>query len=212
MRIAALVVGAEDATDQRPARRRQRRLDGEAFVDPDRPANTPQMGHQRQRRQRVLVVARIAEDVEDAAGELVVGDAGGRPHQGELVAAVQRDAQRALDVDGDARPPAVGEEAQAPRPQCRIEAQVEQQRRIVAAQPLERLPRCGGRCPRRGMVGRDLAAVGEAGLQCRARLAVDDHDLRAGAGQEIGGGDADHARAQDHHRHARRPSAPRRWC
>ncbi len=59
------------------------------------------------------------------------------------------------------------------------------------------------------MIGGDLAAVGEAGLHRRSRLAVDDRDVMAGAGQIVGGRDADHAGAEDEDLHALFPGKSR---
>ena len=58
--------------------------------------------------------------------------------------------------------------------------------------------------PGRRVAGRDLAGVGEAGLERRLRLAVEHDDLVAGAGELVGGGHADHAGAENEDLHVRR--------
>ena len=70
-------------------------------------------------------------------------------------------------------------------------------------QPFDRLDRNAGAGPGRGIAGRDLAGIGEAGLQRRAGLAVEHRHLVAGAGQVPGAGHADHAAAQDQDPHRR---------
>ena len=58
---------------------------------------------------------------------------------------------------------------------------------VAHEQPLQRLERNAGRRPGRGIAGRDLAGIGEAGLQRRPVLPVEDDDLVPGLGQVVGG-------------------------
>ena len=70
------------------------------------------------------------------------------------------------------------------------------ERRIGAAQPGQKLQRRRGVRPGCRVGGGNLAAVGEAGLQTGAGLAVDEGDLMAVAQQIIGGGDTDNPGAE----------------
>ena len=199
--VPAFVVGAEDTADEVVPDPGQRRFETDARVGIDDAADAAQAVHQLDLRKGLPVVARVSKDVQDTAGQRVVLDPGVRSELGEFAAAVEGEAKGALDVDSHPAMGAVGEEAQAPRPQGRIGAQVEQQRRIGAAQPLQRLPRRRRRRPRRHMIGRNLPAVGEAGFQPRPRLTVDHRDLVPVADQVIGGSDADDAGPEDRHSH-----------
>ena len=73
----------------------------------------------------------------------------------------------------------------------RIGAQAEQQRRILAPQPLQDLARRARVRPRLGVRGGDLAAVRERSFARRPRLPVDDRDLVPVFGEIPRGGDAD---------------------
>ncbi len=72
-----------------------------------------------------------------------------------------------------------------------------QQRCVGLKGPQERLPRYLRARPGFGVAGRDLSAVGEAGLRGRGGLAVDDGDFVALLAKEIGRGDAEQAGAED---------------
>ncbi len=89
----------------------------------------------------VAIVGGIAEDVEDAAAQLVVMQARLLPQQEELAAAVKGERERALDVAADGSLGAVGEEADEPGEQGGVPAQMEEEGRIAAAEPPEGLPR-----------------------------------------------------------------------
>ncbi len=74
---------------------------------------------------------RAAIDMQDAVDLLVVLDIGFLAQRLQNVAAVQRDAQRAVHIDAFARARAIAQELQAPRPQLRIEAPWPEQQRGV---------------------------------------------------------------------------------
>src|SRR5574340_722953 len=114
--------------------------------------------------------------MEDAASQAVILDAGVLAQAAQTVAAVQRQAGDGVGVAARAPRQAFEEEAQAPRPLPPVGVRPEQQRRILAAQPFEQLQRRARIGPRLGVADRDLAAVGEAGLQAGARLAVEHRD------------------------------------
>ena len=92
---------------------------------------------------------------------------------------------------------ALEEEARAPRPLRRIHAQAEEERRVVAPDPLQDLRRRIGIGPGFGVADGNLPAVGERSLHPRGIAAVHDHDLVALLGEIPGGGGADDAGAQD---------------
>ena len=62
---------------------------------------------------------------------------------------------------------------QAPADHVRVGLRPDEQRPVAHEQPLQRLDRDAGRRPGRGVAGRDLAGIGEAGLQRRPVLAVE---------------------------------------
>lgn len=73
---------------------------------------------------------------------------------------------------------------------------------MLHKQPLQGFHRNPGGCPGRAVTERDFASIGEACLQCRPLLPVDNRDVVAGFCQLIGGGDADNARAKNDTFHA----------
>ncbi|CBW74250.1 unnamed protein product [Mycetohabitans rhizoxinica HKI 454] len=85
---------------------------------------------------------------------------------------------------------------------------------MLLKHPFERLQRHTRRCPRRGIARRDLASVGEAGLQGGARLALEHGDFMACPRQVIGACHANHAAAQDDDTHAmlRFACIPTQYC
>ena len=77
----------------------------------------------------------------------------------------------------------------------------DRQRGVAREQPADRLGRDPRRRPRRGVAGRDLAGVGEAGFHRRFGLAVDHDHVVAGLAQVPGGGDADDSGTKDQDTH-----------
>ncbi len=111
--------------------------------------------------------------------------------------AVVGQAHHARLVQGIAAGGAVAQQGQQPTHGRGVDLGVQDQRGVAHEQPLDRLGRNAGRGPGRGIAGRDLARIGEAGLQRRAGLAVDDGHLMTLAGQVVGGGHADDAGAEN---------------
>src|SRR3546814_7117757 len=83
------------------------------------------------------------------------------------------------------------------------------QRRALLQHPLDGLQRHAGAGPGRGIAGRNLAGIGEAGFQARRRLAVEHDHLVAGLGEVVGGRDADHPAAYNDNLHVRIAALPR---
>jgi hypothetical protein len=102
-----------------------------------------------------------------------------------------------LHVALEGRVGALRQEGQAPAPLVGVQPRAEQQRRVVAQQPLGHLEGRAGIGPGLAEADRDLRAVGEAGLQRRVGLAVDDDDFMPLVEQIPGGGDADDAGAEN---------------
>ena len=90
---------------------------------------------------------------------------------------------------------------------ARIEARRHAQRRVGAPEPAQHLAQRVRAGPGLGVADGDLPAVGPAGLQGRARPALDHLDLVAGARQPPRAGHPDDARAEDGDFHRR--TAPR---
>ena len=110
-----------------------------------------------------------------------------------------------LDVVARARRRALAQELQAPEPLAHVGAQAEQQRRVFLPSHCSTLSGAPGIGPGLGMADRDLAAVGEAGLRRRRRLAVDDGHLVAELLEVVGRGHAEQAGAKNDHAHIENP-------
>ncbi|HEY8245350.1 MAG TPA: hypothetical protein VII68_17935 [Casimicrobiaceae bacterium] len=149
----------------------------------------------------MLEFLRVGVELQDAALEVVVAEAGRRAEVLERVARVQREIEALDRVVPRARRQALDQEAQPPQPLAPVRAQAEEQRRVLAPEPFRDLERCVGVRPRLGVGRRDLAAVRERGLEGGAGLAVDQRDLVAVGCEVPRGGDADHASPEHEHAH-----------
>ena len=96
----------------------------------------PNGAHQLGRRHALRELLGIRVEGKDAALEVVVLDAGLRAQFLQAVARIEREVQALDRVVPRARRQAFVEELQPPAPLLRIRAQPEQERRVVAAQPL----------------------------------------------------------------------------
>jgi hypothetical protein len=137
------------------------------------------------------------EEVQDAALEPLVLDAGACHQRLERLVAVAPERHELLHVALERRVAALAEERQAPAPLVRVEPGTEQQRGVVAQQPLRHLERRVGAGPRLAEAHRDLGTVGEAGLQGRVGLTIDESDVVPFFEQVPGGADADDAGAEN---------------
>ena len=194
--IAADIAGAVDAADDPVPGRRQGGLERDATGAVEDRDLASHLAHHRRPLGAVGELPVIAEDMEDAPALLVVFEPGLRRQLLEHGAAVKGEGQDTADVG--ARPPrrAVGEEAEPPGPHGGIGVEMKDQRRVLAPEPSEELQGHGRVGPGHGVGGRDMAAIGVAGLETRPPLAVDDGDLVPGAGEEVGRAHADHTGAE----------------
>ncbi len=160
------------------------------------------MAHQLGGLEAVVGIGGRREEVQDAALQAVVLDAGLRHQALECLVAVAPERDQLADVALERGVVALAEEGQRPAPLVRIETGAEQQGRIVAQEPLSDLQRRAGARPGLAEADRDLGAIGETRLERRFWLAVDDGDLVALLEQIPGGGDADDAGAEDDRFHA----------
>ena len=142
-----------------------------------------------------------AEQLQRAAGALLVCDAGVSAQLAQAVAAVFGHAHHALLVDRIAVGRAVPQHGRHPAQLEQAAVGADGQRRVLLEHPLHRLERNAGRGPRRGVAGRDLAGIGKAGFLRRAALAVEHRDLGARTGQVISRRGADDTAAQNDHFH-----------
>src|SRR5881409_1128587 len=99
---------------------------------------------------------------------------------------------------------ALAQEAQAPRVEPRIAREPHADRRLGAPQRLPEHARGARRRPREGVAGRDDACVAAGRLEPERVLFLHERDLVAGLAEEIGGGDADDAAAEDQRLHRAR--------
>jgi hypothetical protein len=201
--VARFVGGGENAAGELPARRRERGLDRDAFVGRAHDAVAAELAHQRRGLDTVLEFLGIGVELQDAALEMVVRDAGLGAQRLQAVPRVKREVEALDRVVLRTRRQAFDEELHPPFPLPPVGAQPEQQRRILAAQPLEDLERRLGIRPGLGIRRGDLSAVGERSLEPGGWLAVDDGDVMAVGGEIPRRGDADDAAAQHEHPHQR---------
>jgi len=139
--------------------------------------------------------------MQDAAAELVVLQAELRAQRAQLLAAPHREGCDRRGVAMGARRQAFKQEAQAPPPLRRVAAGAKHQRCIRATEPAQDLRGRTGVGPRLRVADRDLAAVGEAGLETGPGLAVEQADAETGLRQVPGGRDAGQAGAENHDVH-----------
>ena len=123
--------------------------------------------------------------------------AGAGNHVFQGLMAVSAQGNDLLHITGKGTVIALGQKLQTPAPLGGVELGAKQQRCLFVEHPFERLPRCLAVGPGLAIADRDLAAIGKAGLQRRAALAVNHGDLMAALAQMPGGADADDAGAQD---------------
>ena len=195
--VAGVVAAKVHAAGEPAADRRQRRLQrdaGPAIDDVDRLA---ELAIDRRLLGRLGERRRIAIDPQIAAVVAVVGDAALGRHHVELIAAVDGEPEHRLGIVPPALRCAVRQEAQAPADHPRQRPQAQQEGRLLAAEVAQDQFRDAGCGPGVRHPRGDQPAIGEAGLERRALLAVDQHHRMPVAGQLVGGGDADDAGAEN---------------
>ena len=186
--VAGLVAGQPQPADELAAHPGQRRLGGDAAGRVEHLERHAELLQHLDVAADAVELLLRAEQLQRALAALVIGDAGRRAQLAQPVAAVFGDRHHARLVDRIARRGAVAQHLEHPRPHLRIEARADDQRAVAHQQPFDRLHRHARTGPGRGIAGRDLAGIGEAGLQRRPGLAVDDGDLVAGLGEIMRGG------------------------
>ena len=139
----------------------------------------------------------VAEHVEQAFLQIVELQLQLALELGHELFAVLADAQLPHRVHAVAFGRAVLEELQTPQIEARIEAQAENQRRILVPQGTQQDLGRARRCPSEGMGHGQEARVLETGLHGQFRLAFDDGHVVPVLGQVIGRGRTHHTAA--HH-------------
>ncbi len=180
-RVAGFVRGRIAPAGDQIARVGERRLQRDALGDRFRGDIQAARAQRRNVRARALEVASIGEDLKNAARLLVVFEPELVPQRLELAPTVERKREDRGGIRARAPGQTFVQEPQAPGPLRPIRARPEQQRRVLSPQPLENQRRRLGIRPRLGVTRRDLATVGEARLERRSALPIDDGDLMAGA-------------------------------
>mgnify|MGYP003349798780 CR=1 FL=1 len=104
----------------------------------------------------------------------------------QLLTRIQRQPERQSGIGTTAPGQALVQKAQPPQPLRRIGTQTEQQRCIFTSEPAQRQCRRTGIGPGLAMTDRDLAAIGEAGLEPGTFAPLDHRDVVPGGAQ--GGG------------------------
>jgi hypothetical protein len=180
---------------------RQRRLDLERAVAVDHPVRDAHARKDRGRAPPAFQFVLGEEDLQHAAGAVVVGDAGLGSQGLKAGAGVMRHALHPRLVAGEARPGAVAQEGREPAPLRRISARAQPKGRVRPAHPSQRLERHARRRPGAGEARTDAAGIGKARLQRGAIAALEHGHLVAVGGQVPGARDPDHSRANDEHTH-----------
>ena len=197
VRVARLVARRVVAADQQRARGGERRFDFDAALGADRFTVAAEGAHCGGSLDGARELAAVGVDVQDAAFEMVVGEAVVRCEFGaqrlQALPAVERERDDVAHVGARAPGQAFAQEAQAPVEQRRVPARAEEQRRVFAPHPGQRLQRRVRRRPGLGVRNGYLAAVGEAGFEAGGRLPVEHRDFVAGFRQIPGAGDTDDA-------------------
>jgi hypothetical protein len=201
-RVARLVVRGVDATDDPVGRVAHRRLDRDALLGRLHLGRAPVTAHPLGLSGGPLECLVVRVEREDAARELVVLEAGVAPELAQEPAAVEREREELPRVLAVAERQAFEEEPRAPRPLTPLRARPEDERRVVAAEPLQELRRHARVGPRLGVARRDLPTVREARLEARGALPLDHGDFVPGARQVPGARRAYDARAEHDHPHA----------
>lgn len=151
MGITGFVIGRIGAAHDARAERRQRRFQRNALVGRLRHQRATRIAQQAGGVLRALPFVRIGVEVQDAARQLVVVDAGLGTQRAQQRAAVTAQRHQLPDVMAQPRRRAFAQKGDAPAPLLRIGAQAEQQRRILASQPAQQLQRRPRIRPRHGV-------------------------------------------------------------
>ena len=195
--VAGLVVRQPQAAREAVARAGQRGFDAcqriavEQFV-----------GHAAFLEHRDVALHRVelrlrAEQLQGAAGAVLVLQASLGAQRLQAAAAVLGHPHHAFLVDRIALGRAVAQHLRHPAQLEQRAVGADRQRRMLLEHPLDRLQRNAGRGPGRGVAGRHLARVAEAGFLGRTGLPVEQGDVGARAREVVGRGGADHAAAQN---------------
>ena len=143
-RVARFVGARVDAAFKALAGGGESGLDSDALVDCLHLAVDALLAHQRSRLCAVVEFARLRVELEDSALLLIVLDAGRGTQRLQAIARIEREVE-ALDRVAPRTPrQAFAQEGERKSPLMRIGAQAEQQRRILAPQPLQDFSRCAG--------------------------------------------------------------------
>lgn len=139
--------------------------------------------------------------MQDALAQPIELDAGFAQQGVQAIPAVQGEPDDGEGVAPGAARQALDQELQPPRPLMPVGAGTEQQGGVLTPEPVQDLAGCARVGPGFRVADRNLAAIGEAGLQSRRGLAVDDSDGEAGLPQVPGAGDAGEAGAENDNVH-----------
>ena len=200
--ITAFIGFRESAARYLVGVRRECRLDLEQFFATDQTALHTVLAHQLHAFGGFIKGFLAAVEMGNAALQPLELDAGLLDHVFERSVAVGAQGHDLLHIARKGFVIALTEELQAPAPLRRVQLRAKQQRRFFVEHPFERLPRCLAAGPRLAVAHGYLRAIGKAGLQRGAGLAVHHGDLMAALAQMPGGADADDAGAEDDDVHA----------
>ena len=135
----------------------------------------------------------LSEDVENTVAAMIVGNASVGANLLYCIPAKRRDAKTRECIPPVTRPGAISQKLESPRPHLRIGLKPKHDRCIFFGKGLEDLHGKIGACPGYGMTGRNLVAIGIAGLKPGSGLTIDNSDLMAGTIEKIGTGNANNA-------------------
>src|SRR6058998_1885766 len=152
---------------------------------------------------RVLEFAAVFVQVQDASRIKIVADARIAPQLAQLLVAIQRKRESGIGVAAGPARQTFKEEAQTPKPLGEVGARPEEQRGVLAPEPLKDRQGSGRVGPGFGVADRNLPAICKTRLKRRLGLTVHHHDLVAALREIPRARRAYDTGAENDHSHAR---------
>ena len=204
--VTGFVVRQAQAAGQQVARARERRFDRRQLAAVEQLVGHAALFEHGDVALHAVELRLRAKELQRALGAVLVADAGVGAQRAQAVAAVFGHAHHAFLVDRVALGRAVLQHRRHPAQLEQRSVGPDRERRMLLEHPLQRLEGNARRGPGRGIAGRHLAGVGEAGFFRGAALPIDERHFRAGTRQVVRTRDTDDTAAQNDHFHGKTPS------
>ena len=201
MAVARLVVGQPQPAAQAVRHARERRFRTRELIAAEQLERHAEAAQHLDIAARRVELGGAAKELQRPEAALLVRQLRRGAQLAQHVAAVFGQAHHAALVGRVALRGALAQHARQPHPLAERAVGADRQRRMALEQPLQGLQRNAGCGPRRRVTGGHLPRVGEARLQRRAVLPLQDDDVGAGTREVPGGGHADHAGAENRDSH-----------